>query len=743
MAYSTARDGFALAVSCVVLASATRLAAFAGEGCPVLVSGQASLAFERRGGKYAPVAQVGAKKFGGEAFSDGWVTVEFGERRLKGDYTTIAEKDGKVALRATVKASDDVSIEVTDVFSSEGAGEFRARRRVKVLRSDAGCEPGYFTSFGFGTGDRFGDVDLFIPSVMYKNMFDERANPKRMGLKREHRNFFFREDRLPLPVAMFRRPDGLSASLTLEDTGNRTVLADCRGVKSDPGYLFGGVGFGRNDDDTFSCCVTYPGLDRRAWGLGSRRHPSKDGQTDEYSFRLRFAQSASYGDAVESAWNRALAIYDPPVFQTDVRSAWHGLLATLYSYRQSPDGDQDLVKSKSDKPGFPWSVYLEGEFGVCDTTYELGFVGAQPVAGYCLLQAGVLEGNAGWRKHGEAVVGFWARESLSELGFPNSRYYPLERRWDEAGSTLRQACTGMGGVLDAWSFMKRRGEDRPEWIASCRRFGDWLADNQAADGSWAAEYNPRKVEDGKHPVLRPNKALTVCGVTYLLRLFAATKDARYRTAALKAAEFSYAMQHRDYLYVACVIDNPEVFDSESGYEAMKAFLSAYEADGRRKWLDAARQAAVYTETWVYMHDIPPETDAVSRDTPWPFDRSVVGQHILTIDQPGADLGFAWTAYWYYRLWRHTNDANFLKMARISMHDTKQSMNLGGRLYPGRGEGLQCEVCTLRTTKDRRRGWAMMQALTWNFAAHLQQYASFIDAAGIPVPQELLEAPASP
>ncbi len=701
-----------------------------------LVSGKASLSFEMKGGFYVPSVSVAGKRFSDDAFSRGWISLEFGEKKLTGRYSELSEKNGKVALRGTVKASDEVTFRVTDVFSSSGKGEFRVRRRVEVVRTDDGEEPGYFTSFAIDTGDRFGEVEPFVPSVMYKNMFDDRANPGRMGLKRDHREFLFREDRLPLPLVMFRRRDGLSAALILEDTGNRTVLDDCEGVRANPGYRFGGVGFRRSDDDAFDCAVTYPGCDRRAWGMGSRRHPSKNGQRDDYALRLRFDETPDYGSAVALVWNRAVELYNPPIYATHTSSARRGLLDTLYSYRQSPDGDQDLVKSTPDKPGFPWCVELEKEFKVWDWTYEIGFVGAQPVAGYCLLQAGVLEGNAGWRKHGEAVVDFWARESLSELGFPNSRYYPLNKCWDGGNTcTIRQASTGFCGVMDAWSFLKKRGEDRPEWIAACRRLGDWLVDNQAADGSWPMEVNPRKVVNGKHPVVRANKALTVCGVTYLSRLYSATKDAKYRSAAIRAAEFAYDMQHRDYLYVACVIDNPEVFDSESGYEAMKAFISIYEIDQKKKWLDAARQAAVYAETWVYMHEIPPEDDATP-GTPWPFDKSVVGQHILTIDQAGADLGFAWTAYWYYRLWQLTKDSNFLKMSQIALHDTKQSMNLGGELYPGRGEGLQCEVCTLRTTGDRRRGWVMKQALTWNFAAHLQQYASFIEATGKESPPEL-------
>ncbi len=706
-------------------------------------SGAATISFSEDGGVYRPTVTVSGKRIGGDALGVNWVYIDFDGEKIPGVYTKLVDKGGVVGLKAVVEAKGGVKFEVVDAFSSDGGGDFRVRRRVRVSRPDGGTDGGYYTGFAVDTGDRFAKVDPFVPSAMYKGMFDERVNPKKWGLRPDRHSFFFREDRLSLPVAMYRRPDGIAVSVTLEDTGDRTVLADCKGERPDEGYRFGGVGFGRLDDDSFACHVTYPGSDRRGGGMGERRHPARDGMADSYSFRLRFEKTASYGAAVESVWNRAVDIYDPPVILTHSASARKGLLDTLYSYRQSPDGDQDLIKTKPDKPGFPWCVELEKEFKVWDWTYEIGFVGAQTVAAYCLLQAGVFEGNAGWRKHGEAVIDFWARESLSELGFPNSRYYPLNKCWDGGNTcTLRQASTGFCGVMDAWSFLKKRGEDRPEWIAACRRLGDWLVANQDGDGSWPMEVNPRKVVDGKHPVVRANKALTICGVTYLSRLFAATKDAKYKAAALKAAEFAWKWQHVDYLYAACVIDNPEMIDSESGYEAMKGFLSVYEIDRKPKWLAAAKQAAVYTETWVYLHEVPPEDDAKG-GTDWPFDRSVIGQHMLTVDQPGADLGFAWTAYWYHWLWKHTKDRRFLRMARISMHNVKQSMNLGGLLYPGRGEGLQCEVCTLRTTGGPRRHWAMKQALTWNFAAHLQQYALFIDDGEGACPADMLTAETPP
>ena len=198
---------------------------------------------------------------------------------------------------------------------------------------------------------------------------------------------------------------------------------------------------------------------------------------------------------------------------------------------------------------------------------------------------------------------------------------------------------------------------------------------------------------------------------------------------MKAAEFSYANIHERYLYVACVVDNPQTIDSESGQQAINGFLAIYDLTKDPKWLAAAEQAATYTESWSYMFEVPVEKDQTAR-TDWPKDRSIVGQHIIAIGHSATDLGFAWSSFVYYRLYLLTGKEHYLQVARISAHNTKQSMNLGQELYPGQPEGLQQEAFQVRVSNGAgRRMNSIMEALTWNFAAHLDPMIRFKDAFG--------------
>ncbi len=644
-------------------------------------------------------------------------------------YTSYSKEEGSLKLVSRFTATpSSIVFEVNDVYTSKGDGEFELERNVKVV--DLGNNPyttGFSTSFGLQfapTGDLLSN-DYFVPGVWYKGNFEKDGNIPGGIPTAEDKNFFYREDRTPLPVVMMREKEsGVTFILVHKDTKCQTTLNDSRMVEVDADYQFGGVGVvNRKKTDTFTAVVTYPGSDLRAGGIGERRHPISQG-FDRHSYRvyIKIAQTPDYAKAVDQAWGLAFDLYNPKIYTVDLKSAYSGLLETVNHYYMAPPREAKAA-------GFPWGVSLR-DFSLNKNTYELGFVGAQPVAGYALYRAGVDEGNAEYEKRGRAVLNFWAKECLSELGLPKSRFASLVGTWDNwAYTSIRQACTGMAALLNAWCFAERNGISQPEWLSASRKFGDFLVEYQNEDGSYYLEYDPFHITNGKHPAGITNKFLTICAVRYLIELYIATGDERYKNAALKAAEFSYENIHERYLYVACVVDNPQTIDSESGQQAINGFLSMYDFTKDKKWLDAAEQAATYEESWSYMFEVPVEIDQTG-ETDWPKDRSIVGQHIIAIGHSAADLGFAWSSFPYYRLYLLTGKEHYLHVARICAHNTKQSMNLGQELYPGQPEGLQQEAFQVKVNGGSpRRVGSVMEALTWNFAAHLDPMIRFKDAFG--------------
>jgi hypothetical protein len=84
----------------------------------------------------------------------------------------------------------------------------------------------------------------------------------------------------------------------------------------------------------------------------------------------------------------------------------------------------------------------------------------------------------------------------------------------------------------------------------------------------------------------------------------ATGNRDYLAAAIRAGNFCWTHIHEAFAYVGGTPDNPNVMDKEAGVLAMNAFLALHDATRDQRWIDAAAQAADFTETWQYTWNIP-------------------------------------------------------------------------------------------------------------------------------------------
>lgn len=640
-------------------------------------------------------------------------------------YSECIVDDGALVCSSKIVSRNGSEFNVADTYSVQEDNCIKLHRTIDIGKAVKGDD--YFNSlYGFDIGRNadFDRLEFFIPAVWYKPNFTPEGNIPPQIPQENDTVFLYRNDRIPLPIVMTRDPeDGLTCAIIQKGPVSRSVMADRDGMHINAGYQFGSLGvtksFGR-----MQMLFAYPGTEKgRRGGAGARSHPVSVNVRHSYVLELYFARTKDYADAVDKSWNQGFMSYDPQVYVTDSRQVYNGLIETLLAY-YVPSVRYGGVY---DEPGFPFQVSLK-DFKPMGIDYQMGFVGMQVATGYYLYRAGIENGDRETMLKGKDVLDFWSAESLTALGYPRCWYDPKNDGTQgkfRRHSTLRTTTSGMESLLEAWCFARRNKIFNPKWIDACRKFGRWLVDNQNADGSWYFAYNHNKIAEGRHPATNKNKYLTVCTIRYLVNLYIATSDSRYRDAALRAGEFCYENIHRKYAYVACVTDNPQTIDSESGQMALNAFLSLYDLTGEKRWLDAAEQAATYAETWTYMQDIPVEEDC---NTPLvvPKDRSIVGQHLIAIGHAGADLGFTWNSFNFYRLYLITGKEHYRKVARIAAHNTKQTMNWDESLYPGQPRGLQLEAFRISVP---RRGRGVQTTLNWNYAANLDPMIRFKDAFG--------------
>jgi hypothetical protein len=217
--------------------------------------------------------------------------------------------------------------------------------------------------------------------------------------------------------------------------------------------------------------------------------------------------------------------------------------------------------------------------------------------------------------------------------------------------------------------MRKKGEDRPEWLEFCRKAADWLVRIQNEDGSYYRAYN---TSDGS--MRMDSKANTISVVRFLIQFYLVTGDEKYKQAALKAGEWAYNNTYKNMEYRGSTCDNADIMDNESGIYAMFGFLALYDLTGEEKWLEALIGAADYTESWTYVWSYP-------MVVPWPnhpfTKNSFSGQSPVTIGGGGGDMYMAACSYIYYRLYVITGDEHYLDFARFIHNNTRQANDVDG------------------------------------------------------------------
>ena len=236
---------------------------------------------------------------------------------------------------------------------------------------------------------------------------------------------------------------------------------------------------------------------------------------------------------------------------------------------------------------------------------------------------------------------------------------------------------GIEAILDAYLYLKKNGEERPDWLEFCKKTADWYVNVQNEDGSFYRSYNT----DGS--VRMYSKANTPSPIRFLVQFYFATGVEKYKAAAIKAGEWSYRNAYLNMEYRGGTCDNTDIQDKEAGIYALFGFLSLYDLTGEQKWLEGAIGAADYTETWTYAWSFPVHV-------PWskhPFNKySISGQSIITIGG-AADVYMAACAYSYYRLYVITGDEHYLDFAEFIHKNTRQSNDVDGSagyIMPGLG-----------------------------------------------------------
>jgi hypothetical protein len=567
---------------------------------------------------------------------------------------------------------------------------------------------------------------------------------------------YVRADRLALPVAARYDPaTGLVAALLHDPATARTVAADddhdvlirdsfevgsfgdlsagelgfsypgSEGTVSYPPMWTAGIGNSQADSPvnpfpavpTAAATPAESAAGRLAGGWTRRYHEVRDGAGHSYELLTMVLSAESFPRAVRQVWRAAWPVFRPRARQVDLAAVERVSLELLASSVLRDDGGPP-GRGPLDAPrgpiGIPtWTDVFTGQPGRLQNSFSIGFVGRNLEVGYVLLRAAGQHGQPCWDKLGRELIDFWVHADGADRGLCHTEWDRDRRRWVDSGFQgvvyLRDQSEARTAVLAAIRWLRSQGQHtEPSWLDWCVSYGRWLIESASPDGALGRSYRL----DGTPVDTSGNDGIHAA--TFLVRLAEVTGEEQYLGMAERVADFYWNTYHSAGTFTGGTLDNPNCYDREAASLAMEAYLALHSATGKPRWLEAARLAADFCETWVVGWDVPMHADGAASQ-PF-FDRSAwsTGLALITLGFSAVDTYLARHAGDFLALASLTGDEHYREVGELLLHNTKQMVQLAGE-YGYAADGYQIEHWSI----GRGRGYGLNSGwLPWVASSHV-------------------------
>jgi hypothetical protein len=643
-------------------------------------------------------------------------------RQFAAGYKRIEKSTAEIDALAEITYGDNVVFHVHDRWSLSGV-VVSVSRKVEVT----GKAPGGFCSYVMLTVDPsvgWSDVNYLAPGLLYGDPTYDGDRSPGGTLNYKARRFLMREDILSAPLFALSFNNGASVAVldpsprgdtTVEETPLKAVMTDAR-------FQFGALGAWQKDDGPIEFGFWFPGT-TSSYGFGRsaqpatprwvrRYHPIAQGVSHSYQVSFRFGQNESFRDVTRNAWRWAWNTLNPPIMYIDVEQMRRVLTDHLVAQAATIDGRTAMpfvINTISDQK--QWNY----------TMVAMGFVGKNIECADQLLREGdrdKTERGQKMRQTGLAIISSHIRAletiPLQGTGYDLATGEPWSGDHQEwVAPWLRNATEGMRVLMRAYRRERTLGRQHPEWFNWIKQYVDWLIQQQREDGSF-----PRRWKSGSEEVEEPTGTTSYNPVPLLVLMTEETGDPKYKQAAVRAAEYVWANWGTRGIFIGGAIDNPNITDKEAGMLSMEAYLSLYDFTKEPKWLERAKAAADFAESWIWIWNVPMPMDADDAQLHWKKGVPALGfQGITARAAGGVDEYLDWAVPSYAKLYNLTKEQHYLDVARVLLHNTKQMVALPGRQYDYKSIGWQQEGWGMSPGSRRGVGGHRFW-LPWISANHL-------------------------
>lgn len=646
-------------------------------------------------------------------------------------YSSIKRKSGAYLATADVAAGSAI-FHFKDVWQKKG-DELLLGRFVIVEGNLDGA--GFNTEISLTSNSQWEETQFLIPGIIYGQPHTS-ASSKGGSMYHDAGFFSVREDYMAAPLIAAMNQNGeWTAILNPEPDGYTTQEETTAGAEDrivDAKLAFGALSMYKTESG-LEMKFTYPGTCEEFLGRGffqrdpgpakrvirGRYHPVSDGFVQKYLVKFRTGQSESMPEFERTNWRWAWDNLDPECEPVDVDEARTTLLDHLQDRVVRYEGRAGIpfvIDAKSGLPGsfrpamraFPGRqggdnkeiIEWAGKLGIeIDPSAAELNIWPWAVVGFCgkhVELAGQFlresyrddsERGAAFRKTAEEIM------NTLVTGFPVNP--PIGEGLDlrtgiarniHGGNAfgIRPIAEDMSMLMELLKVEKEHGITHEDWLAWGKSHAEWLLTLQREDGTFPADWG----NDGQISDANPEK--TYAPIPFFTRLTAFTGEQKWLDAAVRAGDALWKVSGQKGVYCGAT-GSTQVADKESGMLSLNAFLSLYEATNDKKWLDMAVAAGDYTESWIWIWNVPMPEGADPDQLGWKPGVPTTGVNgIGSNDVGGVDQYLDWAVPLYAALYKYTGDEHYYDVAYILLHGTKAMLALPGRTYDLAGPGWQQE-----------------------------------------------------
>jgi len=663
-------------------------------------------------------------------------------KEFSASYQSVQKDTNSVIAKTKLVIEGKVVFDVVDKWNISGA-VLSLNRKVSVMGTEENA--GFYSAIWLSTEPKvkWVDADYLAPGLLYgvpQTSVDAPGGSLNYNAKR----FSIREDYLSAPLfgVMFK-DGGWVAVLDPTPNGNTTqeeTIAPATKPIIDERMQFGALGAHAVPEGGIAIGFWLPGTTNEFLRgflrdhseasnatpvIRRRYHPVKTGFSQSYQVKFRFGKSEFFRDMERETWRWAWQSLNPQIIPVNVevmRQILIDHLADRVLTVEDMAGVPFVIDAVSGKPGSFRPALISRMFKMPNTKVNenqvlinwaktigieidpkaaeldiwpkivIGFCGKNvEVAEQLLMESDRDRGARGERLRNlglkiiESLIRIVPTSPPSGEGFDIRTGEPSAVHGGTA-FTLRSWAEDMCTMIDLIRYESAHGRQHPEWFNWAKSFTDWLLTQQREDGSFPVAWMDETgvVKEGTTGVT------SYTSVPLLVKMSEETGDKKYFDSAVRAADYIWKNFGNKCMFLGAT-GTPTVADKESGMLSIEAFLALYENSKENKWLEYAKTAGDYTESWIWIWNVPMPIEAKYTDLGWKSGVPTVGVNGIGSNVAGhVDEYLDWAVPSYAKLYKYTKDEHYLDIARVLLHDTKSMLGLPGRTYDLKGPGWQQE-----------------------------------------------------